>query len=1488
MSFINNNKGLSRAVRLPAHSSNVSSGVLCAKLWKRWRTVVFTAFALTGTALVIGQAGIPAVPLAIPPVNLATDPLFAATAGDKPTMALALSVEFPTVGAQYLDADYSTAKEYLGYYDAESCYIYNNTPTETPAPGLTNADYKRFDRKGPATNRRCDDSFSGNFLNWSTSSAIDMLRVALSGGDRYIDTPNLTILQRAVIPNGDPSCFWNTGNFPAKRLPRNTANGPYWGAVPTAMITQAAGSDIYVANTLNQIYFGTSATGNCGNTGAYVLGTPQPVAGTVLAQTYGPGARPIGFPANPTCNNGSSCGSPGLNEILFGRSNGGDGLKWVSYITSGAVTCNSTNFPLGSTNGNAQCYVRAYTGPIQPPAAPTALTSDAFFYSRVQVCNKAAGNLVDVRDYGLCTLYPNGNYKPTGSIQKYSDQLRLAAFGYLMDQSRSSSGGRYGGVLRAPMKFVGSKVFNEAGLDITPPGGNPSAEWNAETGVFVSNPDADNTQTVPISGVINYLNKFGRTGQVAGRYKIFDAVGEMYGETLRYLQGMEPTAEAISGITPAMSDGFPVYTNWTDPYGGSRTSAGKYSCLKSNIVVIGDVNTHDSDRIMKRTANIAANLPNFNTWQGIVNSFESNASVNYVDGQDVTRTTGNPNPANNQSQTVASGSQVLTGQAYWAHTQDIRGKYWTEGSGLSKQRPGLRTKSFFFDVNENGASTNVDYRRNRNQFAIASKYGGFETDSSNVGGRPFNEFGNPFKRQDGTNDNNVWQDPNNPGEAGTFYLQSSARNVLTAFDNIFSRASTAARSIAAAAITGESITAGTSVYQAAFDTSNWSGDVISIPLVLNTPTLSVSIGATDTWSAAARFNAMATPAITRNIVVARPGEATVPRATAFTWAAIAGTALQTQLNNPAPGLTDTRGEDRLNFIRGNRSLEGTVFRKRGNLLGDIVNSGVAYSGAPAIGLGPSASYPAFYTATVGRIPAVFAGANDGMLHAFNAATGDELFGFIPSWMGPKLAALTNLNYIANHQSYVDATPAVGEAQTGYAGTAADWKTVLVSGTGAGGHGVFALDVTNPAAFSASKVMWEFTRADDRDMGYVVGRPQILKLRTSAPNTPPVYRWFAVVASGVNNYVADNGVTTPSDTGKPALFLLALDKQANTAWTTGSSVANYYKISFPIDATLSLTRATGLINFQPTFGSAGEVAQIFTGDLHGNVWKLDFTTRGVADWTIEKLSAYKRGTAPGVIPYPLFTAKSAAGAVQPITAAPTIVGGPLDGGLATSFVAFGTGKYLETADRSSVTQQTLYSIYDDGTADPDVTPKSSALAIVSSRARLQTGTASITGSIGTVTVPAFIPGRPASNTDMSKRSGWFIDMPTTGERQVNTMRFVAGKLRFASLIPAASTAAGTCDRPNGSSNLYTLDVTTGQGEIRVINNLVGDLLFVNIPEATTTTVSTSTGRRVTKTKKQAFLPGTTGLINGGEGFDPFISGRLSWRQINNYQDLKTKP
>jgi type IV pilus assembly protein PilY1 len=1427
-----------------------------------------------------------------PLMSLTADPPFAASTSDTPTIALALSVEFPTVGAQYVgggsvDATYSNANEYLGYYDAEACYRYIDAPAETPPSGMAQPDLKRFDRIGAAASRMCADAFSGNFLNWASNSAVDMLRLALSGGDRYVDTANLTILQRAIVPNGDPICMWNTGNFPAKRVQRNGGGtNAYWGAVPQAMITSAGGNDIWVANTLNRIYFkaGSSASGSCGSTSDYRLTASGSTIGPITGNPFSTPANAVAqFGGTQCASEGGTCSFNGKMEVLYGApATSGRAGGWITFLASNGAACSNTvtGVTVDPASGVPKiCYVRPYTGSNTwtPTLTANSLNSDGYFYSRVQVCDvNGAGVLQDVRNYGssvtFCRQYPNGKYKPTGAIQKYSEQLRLAAFGYVMDQTASyNSGGRYGGVLRAPMKYVGAKTFDENGIDNTPSGGNPAREWDTATGIFHANPDGDITQAKPISGVINYLNQFGRTGPVPGRYKRYDPVGELHYEVLRYLQGLQPSADAIIGLgtVSALHDGFPLFTNWSDPYGGSRTNASDYSCLKSNIVVIGDINTHDGNRLPAPSA--AANVPDINYWRGIVQAFEKNFSTTYLDGQGATRSTANPNGSNGNVPSASSTSQIL-GSAYWAHTHDIRGAGWTNAPAL--QRPGLRVKTFLFDVNENGSQNDANTRRYANQFFMAAKYGGFETQQPLNASNTYNTKGNPFQTETGVNDNDVWQKPLDPGEASTYYLQSSARGVLNAFEDIFGRASTAARSIASRPVSSRDLSdgqKGSLSFEALFNTLDWSGDVKAFDI--SAPNGVLTVDPKEVWSASTELSKRDQISNPRNIVVGHAGETSTPKAISFTWAAVNGstdTTIRNALNRPAAGSPDDNlAQDRLAFLRGDTRKDGTTFRPRNNkLLGDIVNSGVAYSGAPSRSIS-GGNYATFASNNATRTAAVFVGANDGMLHAFNATNGTELFAYIPSWLVPNLALLSSKTYVNSHKAFVDATPAVGEANLGTP-TTADWRTVLVGGTGAGGKGVYALDVTNPAAFNTASVLWEFTNNDDADMGHVTGTPRIVKLRTNAPSaTSATYKWFALVPGGVNG-------------SNPSIFVLDLSKPAGTAWKLDS---NYYKITLPVDATLSTTLSSGVTQLTAEIGTAGEAVRVYAGDLHGRLWRLEFRQAGTADWNMAKLTAFSTSYGsdglPTGTPLPLYIATNTLGQVQPITMAPSVLYG---GSVSTNIIAFGTGKLMEATDKTSTTAQSFYALYDNiATAAQGKDTSNASNAIILGRARLKVGT--VNTSTRTISVDAFKWGR-RTDRDVSDStsiySGWAFDFPDSGEREIYGAVVNGTNLAFNTLLPLNTTAAACAS--SGRSNSYYVDILTGDGGYRASPEPLSEPSFVitNVEYATQGgfrrgMTTNSAGRGVRRI--------TTAEVGTGRTEDQSVSiGRLSWRRINNYLDL----
>jgi type IV pilus assembly protein PilY1 len=1413
---------------------------------------------LAATMAFVARSAI--APPAIPLINLSSEPLYARGSQQKPTLTLALSVEYPTVGAQYTpggnsDNTYNPVTEYLGYFDADSCYTYNNNSDES---------LRRFDRSGAASGHGCGGTgFSGNFMNWATSSAIDVLRLGLTGGDRIVDTSSLTVLQRAVLRR---NAFWNDSNFPAKQLlAAYVAN-----AVPTALRGTYTG-DIWIANCLNRTHFGTARDGNCdspgrnSNLGVPGAATRDSVRNDTLLNQIG---------SIPCAAENGQCAFTGVKRVFYGA-----GASWRSVAASGGIACTNDVFGDPIPGVVKACYVKDDTSGWTPTGnfGSASLSSNNFFYTRVQVCDNASTSAATPRQVNgkdFCLRYPNGNYKPVGNLQRYSDRVRVAAFGYLMDDDRN----RYGGVLRAAMKYVGPKSFDGDGILST--GTNPLIEWDENSGVFRPNPD---NATVGNSGVINYLNQFGRTGAVTGTYKTNDPVSELYYESLRYLQGLGPTPQAISNINDTMRDGFNLYDTWTDPHAsGSRSR--DYSCVRNNILLIGDVNTHVDKSIpgytgnsgdFARAANLANNEPDFVRWTQVVGEFEAGRGLTYTDGSGATRTTSNPNAStgdymrrdlgNLANRRVSDdASYFIAGMAYWANTHDIRGTDWT--ASPDKQRPGMRARTYILDVNEYGSQNDLDTRRS-NQFFLASKYGGF-TDGSGVG--------NPYLNDRGALDNTIWSKSGDPaGEAKSYFLSSSAQSVLQAIDDIFASIAKTGNTIAGGSAASSQITsAGNSVYVGSFDAENWSGDVRKYDLALNVNGTGATLNlASNNYSAAQKLDARTTD---RNIVIGRSsGVVSATYATPFLWDSIDSSA-QAALNRSTPTATsDNQGQARLNFLRGDRSNETSLFRTRTSRMGDIINSAVVYSGAPAVRYSDDA-YQTFYTANKDRAPTVFVGANDGMLHAFNASTLDETFAYIPSWMTPSLSRLSSVTYNSGlHTSYVDSTPAVAEAQF----TNGDWKTVLVSGTGAGGQGVFALDVTKPAEFSASKVLWEFTDRDDADLGNVIGPPQILKFRTSAPTAAAEYKWFAVVASGVNNYANDGAF---SATGSPALFLLDLSKPASSAWQLN---ANYFKISLPVTAdalTGTIALGTGLITFNATAGSNREVSQLYMGDLHGNLWRLDFTLQGTTGWNLNSLSPSKtRGNA-----VPLYIAKDALGKVQPISMQPLLAYGPAYGAGSTTIVFFGTGKYLESSDNivnASTQAQSVYALFDNGKSDKDT---DDGLAIIAGRNRL------IAGSVnaGVVSVPPFAWGRPTKNT-APERSGWYVDFPrgggSGGERQISGASIFGNTVVFGSILPP-SAAVDSCG--GGSGYGYMVNLATGAGASRISTvGILGKPLVLQTGPGTDRPTIDNLGAGERTETAQVFQQGSGGLM--AEGNPPpntYPTRRISWRQINNYNKLKSAP
>lgn len=1335
---------------------------------------------LAGAVLVAGLVTGQSTP---PLIELASEPLYMNGAKAKGNLTIALSVEFPTVGQTYRDT-FDPDKEYIGYFDPKACYRH------VPSGGSLGA---YFDwHSAPNASGSCGGGgFHGNFMNWATSSAIDILRYGLTGGNRVVDEDSgnhRTVVERAWLPDN----FYRSGSYFSEKVITKAAAA---GLIETSLYNKISGTNLYIYNCRNRVYFATAAdaSGNCGSP------------------------------------HGTSADS------------------------------NSHPYLIGPTTNLRYYEVRNLV--CDPNTAPNRLMS----YNP------------ETREWkGLCFRYPSGKYKPVGQFQMNSENLRVSVFGYLNDDTKA----RYGGVMRAPLKYLGPKHYDQAFNLIA--GTNPRAEWNATTGKFIENPQSGDatygSQGYSRSGAIMYINKFGTLNPDAiGDYKTYDPVSELFYEALRYLQGKQPTSEATSGLAgsvaadKALTENFPVYATWTDPFAGFQDATGDSpSCLRNNILTIADVFTHGDQSVPGNVstthsdfARSAETGPSLNAllWTQVVGGFESGTSVSYTDSKGRAQTTSNlatnttynwlanahqrytgagTSAANLTQQGSSGGTYHMAGLAYWANTQAFNASY-----------PKARVKTFAIDVNEARASDTADFRRTR-QLYLAAKYGGYDD-------RQADDTGNPY--QPGSN--LLWQATD--GDAKNYFLVSDAKKFLDSLSEVFARTVEETGSIAGGAISTQRLASSeaAAVFQARFNpvANFWSGKLLKYPITLAPDGNSIVISSTASWDAGVLLTAATKVdhGATRNIVIGPPaGRQGIDPPTPFTWADLA-TAHQAALNSTATGTTDTLGEKRLGYLRGDRRDEQSAsnssgpFRPRDAVLGDIVNSGLVYMGKPSAAVAGS-DYFAFYEANKSRRPVVFVNANDGMLHAFFDDTGQEAFAFVPGFVADKLNRIPDQDY--SHFSFVDSTPAVGEAYFG-----GSWKSVLVSGVGGGGQGVYALNVTNPAAFSTASVLWEFTDRDHPAMGNVIGQPQMLKFRTTASSAAmSSYKWLAVVASGINNYAPDGRAHSG---GNPSLFLIDVGfvPSPTNGWVEGT---NFWRIELPQG---SDAMAKGLVGFAAVPNpNTGAVDALYAGDLQGNMWKLDFSTLGTSSLgatASSNFSAFNR--IPG--DKPMYIAKASNGtALQPITGEPAV----LNSYLGQKVVAFGTGKFLESADTSVPlsTTASFYAIRDEG-----ATPTGP----VAGRASLQQGTVTATG---VVSVPSFVWGTP---TVATIKSGWYVDLDASiGERQVSDITAEFSTLMFGTVFPTK----GSCGE--GGGRLYVVNILNGAGtsELSEVGVLAAPL-SVRLG-STGLGMSDTTGQR-TATERVGFITqGSKGLkVAEMTQTYSYQTGRLGWRQINNYQAFRQK-
>ncbi|WP_348730398.1 PilC/PilY family type IV pilus protein [Rheinheimera texasensis] len=484
--------------------------------------------------------------------------------------------------------------------------------------------------------------------------------------------------------------------------------------------------------------------------------------------------------------------------------------------------------------------------------------------------------------------------------------------------------------------------------------------------------------------------------------------------------------------------------------------------------------------------------------------------------------------------------------------------------------------------------------------------------------------------------------------------------------------------IAATAI--NSLQSESNLYQARYVAGEWSGDLWAYDTDDTT---------TPIWKASDVIPAHGS----RNLLYG----ADTGAAKSFVWSNLS-TAEKTALSNVSTVL---------DYIRGDTTLEkrnpGGLYRNRGKILGDLVNSSPELVEAPydlsyhRYNWTGATTYRSFIEGPAkSRTPMLYVGSNDGMLHGFNADTGVEVFAYIPkAVMAPLPSDTVNVlkkysepNY--SHKFSVDGSPVVVDVYI-----SGSWKSLLIGGQGRGGNSMFVIDVTDPGSITPSKVLWDKSFSE---LGAYLGTPQVTRTESG--------QWVIIAGYGYNNSTNQSGLLV-IDIATGNIVKQLATGQGSAGDPNGMAEVNLLDVD-----------------------ADGNTDWVYGGDMFGYVWKFDLSAASTSAWNI----AYSG--------QPLFQAKNGSGTRQMITGGVLSSVEPTTGKV---WLFFGTGRYLNVNDPSNNDQQTWYGLMDGAT--------------ISGRAELESRTITNVGDQRVVTeVNNITAGKKGWYMDLIDTRERIVDMP----------------------------------------------------------------------------------------------------------------------------------
>jgi len=638
----------------------------------------------------------------------------------------------------------------------------------------------------------------------------------------------------------------------------------------------------------------------------------------------------------------------------------------------------------------------------------------------------------------------------------------------------------------------------------------------------------------------------------------------------------------------------------------------------------------------------------------------------------------------------------------------------------------------------------------------------------------------------------------------------------------------------AAASTLQPVLGDNSLFIAKYTTVNWTGDVISLQI----DPQSGAIGTTPAWSAEQVLDARVAAGTARNIFyMKRAAGANTGTKRDFSYndlnadglvaSKFAGVCSKAV---PLAQCTDSGydvaganlGANMVAYLRGGADSR---YRTRTHVLGDIVGGAPVFVRVPPFQYTEN-NYVAFRDANILRPGVVYVAANDGMLHAFDGATGQEKWAYVPSMAMDNMYKLADNDYGNRHQFLVNGAPVIGDIWV--PGSPGAWKTILVGGLGVGGAGYYALDITNP---DSPQVLWEFDNSStgaNGNLGLAVGNPVITKRNDGT--------WIVAFTSGYNN------VTPPGD-GNGRLFIV----NANTGERL-MSIATQTAPGVPAGTTASPS-GLGKLNAWVESTIDNKALRFYAGDLKGNLWRFDIDNL-VQPYQAALRLAYLTAGSPST--------------PQPITTQPQL--GIVDyAGSPYPVVYVGTGRLLGLSDLSSTGVQSVYAIKDPMNNTPlgDVHASSNMVAQTLSQAG---------------------PNLPRTVTNnavnWSAKDGWYVDLIGSGERVNVDMQVI-----FQTLSVATNTPNNDACTAGGSSYLYEFNISTGSAPIGATNGEVGTwlggTLVVGMSYLTLQQSGSSeagTGRTITVIVDNRGVPRTDDVPPPSP--PPSTGRRSSWRELVN--------